>query len=106
MDRVNGPQLVQWAATIGPYTQAFVSAALQSRSFPEQAYRPCLGVLNLAKKYSVPMLEQACRSAMDARTFSYKAVKEDLDWLVKHTVPAQSEPLPAHENIRGNVYYK
>jgi transposase len=106
MDRVNGPQLVQWAATIGPYTEAFVSAALQSRSFPEQAYRPCLGVLNLAKKYGVAMLEQACRSAMDARTFSYKAVKEDLDWLVKHTVPAQSEPLPAHENIRGNVYYK
>jgi hypothetical protein len=29
-----------------------------------------------------------------------------LDWLVKHTVPTQSEPLPAHENIRGNIYYK
>ena len=106
MDSVNGPQLVQWAATIGPYTKDFVSAALKSRSIPEQAYRPCLGVINLAKKYSAPLLEQACRSAIEARTFSYKAVKEDLDWLVKQTVPTQSEPLPAHENIRGNVYYK
>ena len=106
MDRVNGPQLVQWAAAIGPYTEAFVSAALKSRAFPEQAYRPCLGVLNLAKKYSVAMLEQACRSAIEARIFSYKAVKEDLDWLTKHTVPTQPDLLPAHENIRGNVYYK
>jgi len=106
MDRVNGPQLVQWAAAIGPYTEAFVSAALKSRAFPEQAYRPCLGVLNLAKKYSVAMLEQACRSAIEAGIFSYKAVKEDLDWLTKHTVPTQPDLLPAHENIRGNIYYK
>ena len=106
VDKVNARQLVQWAANIGPQTEALVSATLKSRPFPEQAYRSCLGILSLAKKHNISVMEQACRDALDAKTFSYKAVKEDLDWLTKQAAPPVPETLPAHENIRGDHYYQ
>jgi hypothetical protein len=43
---------------------------------------------------------------LDAKTLSYKAVKEDLDWLTKQAAPPVPETLPAHENIRGDHYYQ
>jgi hypothetical protein len=106
VDKVNAQQLVQWAATIGPQTEALISATLKSRPFPEQAYRSCLGILSLAKKHNAPLIEQACRNVLEAKTCSYKAVKEELEWINKQAVPPVPETLPAHENIRGNHYYQ
>lgn len=106
VDKVNAQQLVQWAATIGPQTEAFVTATLKSRTFPQQAYRSCLGILGLAKKHNTLLIEQACRNVLEAKIFSYKAVKEELEWIHKQAVLTVPESLPAHENIRGNHYYQ
>ena len=106
MEQVNADQLVQWAASVGPQTAALVSAALKSHTFPEQAYRSCLGILSLTKKYAHPLVETACQAQLDARTFSYKALKEELEWRIQqHNSAAEPETLPAHENIRGHDYY-
>ncbi len=107
VDRVNASQLVQWAEVVGPQTTALVTATLKSRPFPEQAYRSCLGILSLAKKHPHARMEQACQSVLEAKTFSYKALKEELDWLAKQTaVPVVPETLPTHANIRGQEYYQ
>jgi transposase len=107
MDQVNAKQILQWAETVGPQTTAFINATLKSRPFPEQAYRSCLGVLGLAKKHPHSRIEQACQAAMEAKTFSYKAVKEEFDWLSKQpALPVTPETLPAHANIRGHEYYQ
>jgi transposase len=107
MDRVNAKQLIHWAETVGPQTAALINATLQSRPFPEQAYRSCLGILSLAKKYPNSQIEQACQAALEAQTFSYKAVKDELDWLTKQpALPVIPETLPAHANIRGDKYYQ
>jgi transposase len=106
VDKVNAQQLVQWAATIGPQTEALVSATLKSRLFPEQAFRSCLGILSLAKKHSIPLMEQACLNVLESKSFSYKAVKDELEWIIKQAVPTVPETLPPHENIRGNHYYQ
>ena len=107
VDQVNTPQLLHWAETVGPQTHAFVNATLKSRSFPEQAYRSCLGILSLAKKHPHSRIEQACQTALEAKTFSYKAVKQELDWLSKQAVlPVTPETLPAHANIRDHEYYQ
>ena len=99
--------LLCWAESIGPQTHAFVTATLHARPFPEQAYRSCLGVLSLAKKHPHVNIEQACQAALDAKTFSYKAVKEEVDWLAKQpAAPVAPETLPAHANIRGHDYYQ
>jgi transposase len=106
MDRVNAPQLLHWAEAVGPQTTEFIRATLQSRPFPEQAYRSCLGILSLAKKHPHSQMEQACQAALAAKTFSYKAVKDELDWIAKQPGAPVAETLPAHANIRGQEYYQ
>ena len=107
MDRVNAQQLVHWAEAVGPQTAALVNATLKSRPFPEQAYRSCLGILGLAKKHPHSRIEQACQAALDAKSFSCKTVKDELDWLIKQpALPVTPETLPAHANIRGDKYYQ
>jgi hypothetical protein len=52
-------------------------------------------------------MEQACQSVLEAKAFSYKALKEELEWLAKQAaVPVTPETLPAHANIRGQEYYQ
>src|SRR5699024_11342490 len=53
-------RLKRWAATIGPNTATWVAARLHERDHPEQAYRVCLGVLNLTRQYPVQRLEASC----------------------------------------------
>jgi hypothetical protein len=44
---------------------------------------------------------------LEAKTFSYKALKEELDWYAKQaTFPVLPETLPTHANIRGQEYYQ
>jgi hypothetical protein len=106
MDKINSNQLLSWAENIGPQTRDLIHATLKSRLFPEQAFRSCLGILNLAKKHPSSRMEVACRAVLQTKSFSYKAVKEELDWLLKQEPSPVSEILPTHDNIRGCEYYK
>lgn len=106
VDKVNAKQLLSWAEEVGPRTFDFINATLKSRPFPEQSYRSCLGVLSLAKKHPYSRLELACQEALEAKAFSYKAVKDELEWLSKQITLPAAEILPSHDNIRGNEYYQ
>jgi transposase len=93
--------LLHQAEKIGPQTAAYLTALMQSRPFPEQAYRSCLGVLSLARKYPPADLESACQCLQEAHLWSYRDVKGELE----RRAP-QPEPVPLkHENIRGEAYY-
>ena len=83
-----------------------MKATIQSRPFPEQAYRSCLGMLSLTKKYSRALLEQACQAVFEAKEFSYKALAEELIYLQKQVTTPIVETLPTHANIRGAEYYQ
>lgn len=78
-----------------------MTALLKSRPFPQQAYRSCLGVLSLARKYPHPILEAVCQQMQAAHLLSYRDVKAELENRAPVSVPA---PLQ-HENIRGESYY-
>lgn len=106
MEDLSAEHLIQWAEAIGPHTTSLVQAALQAKDIPQQAYRTCLGVIRLGKKYPYPLLEQACQAAFEARVFSYSAVKQELDLLQKQESSTIMESLPSHENIRGAEYYQ
>ncbi len=99
--------LLKQAETVGPLTVQIITALLHSRPYPEQAYRSCLGVLSLARKYPVPLMETACQRALEAHLLSYRDLKDELEALVHPSTasPDQTLPLPAHENIRGKTYY-
>ena len=106
MDKINANQLLSWAENIGPQTHDLIHATLKSRLFPEQAFRSCLGILNLAKRCSSSQMELACQAVLQTKSFSYKAVKDELEWLLKQAPILVSETLPTHDNIRGHEYYK
>jgi transposase len=90
------------SAKVGPQTAAFTTAVLRSRPFPQQAFRTCLGILDLARKYLPTHLETACQRLLSARLLTYKDLKVELEHLTRDLpVP----PLPAHENVRGDTYY-
>ena len=61
---------------------------------------------SLAKKHNHIEVEQACQASLEVRALSYKAVKEELEWIKKQTEPSVPETLPAHENVRGKDYYQ
>jgi transposase len=106
MEDISPDKLIEWASRIGSQTATLVKATLRSRPFPEQAYRSCLGILSLAKKYDHALLEQACQSVFEAKEFSYKALAQELIYLQKQVTAPVIETLPTHENIRGAEYYQ
>lgn len=98
----DGNWFQQEAAKIGPQTAAYFTALLQSRPYPQQAYRSCLGILELARKHSHARLEEVCQRLLPAHLLSYTDVKSELERLA---AKAPAEPLPVHENVRGQTYY-
>jgi len=92
----------QEAEKIGPHTATYFTVLLKSRAFPQQAYRTCLGILDLARKHSHARLEIVCERLLPAHLLSYKDVKAELERLSAN-LPAQ--PFPVHENVRGQSYY-
>jgi transposase len=102
-------RLRNWAATIGPHTDAVIQHLLGGRQHPQQAYRTCLGVLRLAKDYGNQRLEAACSRAIDLKAPSYRFIDSTLkNGLDQQPSPVAVPPdLPlAHANVRGPDYYR
>ena len=98
-------RFTKWARQIGPQTESLIQAVLTSRRHPEQAYRACLGILQLADPASPQLLEAACQLALESGAISYQAVKRLLE-TKKDVLAASSQPEPiTHEHIRGQNYY-
>ena len=100
-------RLINWGASIGPNTKDMIEGVLKSRKHPEQAFKVCLGLLNLTKRYGDYRLERACERALQFNHYSYKFVKNVLE---KNLDKVQDEEdmqqtLPIHKNIRGKNYY-
>lgn len=106
MNEINSERLLEWAGKIGPQTFMLIQSSLRSRNYPEQAYRTCLGMLKLARKYSHANMETACRIIFESKVFSCKALEQELIFLQEQANPQVCEALPAHENIRGPEYYQ
>jgi len=99
-------RFVKWAGKYGKNTQTLISLVLGSRKHPQQAFRSCLGILNLGKTHGAEHLELACDLALKTETYSYKAVKHILKnkMDVLNEAISQKEPL-SHKHVRGKNYY-
>jgi transposase len=100
---LNADWLLRQAQAIGPQTSQYLTALLRARTFPEQAYRSCLGVLSLARKYPSSLLETACQRLQEAHLLSYGDLKSELEALALQS--NTDKPSKKHENIRGKTYY-
>lgn len=101
-------RFLNWAATIGVATTRLIKHLLECKPHPEQGYRSCLGLLNLAKRFGNTRLEKACERAwqLGAKT------RRSVDSILNHNLeeaPLPNEKLTSpviyHENLRGKKYY-
>lgn len=98
-------RISRWASKVGPNTKELVGKILEACKHPEQGYRMCIGIINLAKKFSSIRVDSACLKAIEFRLYSYKAVKNILDQGLEKEEEISNNTLPLHGNIRGAAYY-
>ena len=101
-------RLLNWGAKIGPNTQKMVQQLIDAKAHPEQAYRACLGLLNLNKHYGDVRLENACHLGLAEGLYTVKNIHN----LLKHNrdqPPAADDTQTSlkqdHENVRGSSHY-
>ena len=103
-------RIIHWAGQTGPATAQLVEKILASRTFPEQGYRSCLGILRLGKNYGRERLEAAALRALQFNTHSFKSVRSILDRGLDRQAGASQAgsgktSLPFHDNVRGREYF-
>ena len=105
----NPEKFLAWAAGIHPLVKDYIQAILDSKTYPEQAYRSCVGILSQEKKVGRQRLIDAVERATHYRAYNYKIIdrilKGGLDRLKDDTGPQQTT-LPFHDNIRGADHYQ
>lgn len=108
---VNGwgtDRFVKWASQMGGSIETFIELLLESKEHPQQAFKSCMGVLNLGKKYKSEDLEKVCKKAIEYNSISFRFINNAL----KNNIHKMEQEdtinlkLPFHKNIRGKGDYK
>jgi transposase len=78
----------------------------QQNRYPEQLYKTCDGMLNLARRTNEHTFEKACQIALDNRVYTYSFLKKLIEnKATEQQDSLQPRSLPGHGNIRGRSYY-
>jgi transposase len=103
----NPERLINWGASIGINAEEMVKKILQNTSYPEQAYKVCLGILNLANVSGKERLDRACLRALQFNYYSLKGIKRILDKGLDRLDEEGTlfSAVSIHENIRGKEYF-
>ncbi len=104
----NTDRFVKWASQMGGSIEAFIERLLESREHPQQAFKSCMGVLNLGKKYKPEDLEKVCKKAIEYNSISFRFIYNALKNNIHKMEPENTLDLklPFHKNIRGKENYK
>lgn len=94
-----------WADKTGPNTRNLVKRVLESREYPVQSYRTCMGIMRLCKNYSVEIMETASREALERNICSLKYFNIILKQVVANFSKKQNDKIIQHENVRGSSAY-
>lgn len=85
----------------------YMEALFKQDKYPEQLYKTCDGILNLARKTRPETFTKACVIALDNQNYSYRFLKQLLENKMTETQDQPIvKPLPDHTNIRGPKAYK
>jgi len=102
-------RIVNWAGKTGTATARLVEKVMAERTYPEQAYKACLGIIHLSRHYEPDRVEAAAVRALKFNACSYRSMKAilaaGLDRQDNQENGSQMS-LPLHQNIRGKEYYQ
>jgi transposase len=105
----NAEYFEKQAYAVGPSTLAGIQRVLQSKSFLEQTYNSCLGILSLGRKYGNDRLEAACARALASPIINYKTIGNILKYSLdkqKDLFDNKASTIPEHTNLRGPAAYQ
>jgi len=103
----NPTKFIEWAGHIHPDVKAYICNVLENKSYPEQTYRSCVGILSFEKKAGRERLIAACQRATAFGAYNYKVIQQIIDnKLDRLDNKKVNLTLPLHDNIRGPEYYK
>ena len=74
--------------------------------YPEQLYKSCDGLLQLARNTNKEQLDQACHIALEYQNYSYTFMRNLLTNKVTLNQQQPPKPLPRHNNKRGKSYFQ
>jgi hypothetical protein len=106
--RWNPGRFKNWGRNIGPEVLRWVTQRLEAKAHPEQAYRVCLGLLNLSREYPTQRLEAACKIANREGLVRLKQIKSILQSQrdrLPEPATVQVELPQDHHNIRGPQHF-
>ncbi len=102
-------RFLRWAGSIGSDVALVIGKVLESRKYPEQAFKVCMGILNLGKRYNPERLNKACRRAHSFGIYSYTRIENMLKNGLEEEMQSEFDwgkpQIPLHKNIRGSEYY-
>jgi len=101
-------KFLSWAGNIDPVVKDYISKILESKNYPEQAYRSCVGILSQVKKVGKERLIKAVTRATYFQSYSYKTIKNILEGKLDRLedITENQREIPFHENIRGKNQYQ
>jgi len=108
---VNGwspDRFIQWAEKMGGSVKEFIQLMLDQKEHPQQAFKACMGVLTLGKKYDIKAMQLVCKKAIEINCISHRFIANSLKnktYKIEEQDPGDIK-LPFHENIRGKDNYK
>jgi hypothetical protein len=85
-------RLMNWAKDIGDEVLVRVKAKLNSKEHEQQAYRVCLGLLNLSRQHPKTWLNKACAIANGHSLYRLKHIKDILNSNQDKLLPDLPEP--------------
>ena len=105
----NPQKFMEMAAAIDEVVANYISKILSREMYPEQSYKSCSGVLNLAKRVGKQRLINACKRADSYSVYNYGIIDQILrskaDYIAFED-DLSNPSMPTHENIRGQDYYE
>lgn len=106
----NPDYFTAWAANIAPVVKDYIARLLDKSTYPETAYRSCVGILSQEKKVGKERLIKAIERATFYGIYTYtiitKILQAGLDQVAFSDDLGPQISLPFHENIRGPQEYK
>jgi len=102
------------AAPHGTEVVQYIQALIKQATYPEIAYKQCLGIVGLKKCYPSHRINDACKRGLTFHRYGYHIIKnildnnmdmEQLDAL-SDNANSDNNIIPEHDNIRGATYYQ
>ncbi len=97
------------ATPLGASVKEYVRVLIESKKYPEEAYKQSLGIINLTHSYEKKRINTACKYALEMSRYGYHIIKRILENKMDlvEKIPSGSTEDPSqnqitpHQNIRG-----